>query len=204
MEITLLYSSTVEPATLSEAKTFLAVDHDEHDSLISALIQAARERAEEYCNRSFVEKKYRLSLDTWPPRIPSTMHASLRLPRGPVAEVVHVKYKNGETVETLAESKYTFSSTQLPTILHFIDDLPPVPMAHNAVEIEYITGKYSNTPDTEGDEIIPFPEPVSTAIKMLTRTMYDHRDDMVIGAAVSQLPQSAEYLLKNYRVFLFQ
>lgn len=58
----------VEPVTLAEAKNYLRVDQDitDDDALISELIVAAREYAETYCGRSFANKTYRQSLDSFP------------------------------------------------------------------------------------------------------------------------------------------
>jgi hypothetical protein len=38
---------------------------------------------------------------------------------------------------------------------------------------------------------------------MLVRTMYDQRDDYVKGMMINQVPQSAEYLLNQHRIFEF-
>ena len=43
-----------EPITLTEAKNFLRVDGSDDDTLISALISAAREMCESYCRRILV------------------------------------------------------------------------------------------------------------------------------------------------------
>ena len=43
-----------EPVTLTEAKAHCRVDDTDSDTYITALIQAAREHAEEFCQRSFV------------------------------------------------------------------------------------------------------------------------------------------------------
>ena len=43
-----------EPITLTEAKNFLRVDGTDDDTLISALISAAREMCESYCRRILV------------------------------------------------------------------------------------------------------------------------------------------------------
>ena len=46
-----------DPITLAEAKNHLRVMHDDEDAYIETLITAARQYAENYQNRVYVEKK---------------------------------------------------------------------------------------------------------------------------------------------------
>ena len=198
MDLALLYQSSTEPVTLSEAKAFLAVDHDEHDAMITALITAARQRAENYCNRSFVEKRYMLALDTYPRR------DNVKLPRGPVQSIVSVKYDDGSEEITIDAEKYYLNNYRNPAWILFKEAFT-VADKPNALKIQYITGYDADAADNEAntDPAFPFPEPVRTAIKMIVRTMYDHRDDFVVGAAVNSIPKTSEYILNDYRIFEF-
>lgn len=55
-----------EPVTLDEVKIHLRVTITNDDDLISSFITAAREYCEEWCGRSFVNKGYLQTLDTFP------------------------------------------------------------------------------------------------------------------------------------------
>lgn len=55
-----------EPITLAEAKTFLRVDGTDEDLLIAALIKASREACEVFTGRSFCNKGYLMTLDSFP------------------------------------------------------------------------------------------------------------------------------------------
>lgn len=210
MDLALLYSSNTEPVTIKETKKFLAVDHDEHDELINALITAARQRAEEYCNRSFVEKRYMLALDSW-----WFSGRKLKLPRSPVRQIVSVRYLVNGTYTTLAPDKYLLNALSTPPRITILET-PGHDKVDNSITIEYITGydvqgvEHSPVAEPVEGETYPdrtvryaLPGPVRTAILMMVRTMYDHRDDYVIGAAINQIPKHSEYLLKDYRIFEF-
>jgi len=53
----------VEPILLADAKLFLRTDYTTDDTLITRLILSARERAEKFCNCSFVAQSIELSHD---------------------------------------------------------------------------------------------------------------------------------------------
>src|SRR5574337_601095 len=55
-----------EPVTLAQAKSFLRVEINTDDDLITSLIVAAREACETFTDRSFCIKGYRQSLDSFP------------------------------------------------------------------------------------------------------------------------------------------
>src|SRR5690606_38274918 len=71
---------TTEPLGLTEAKLFLRVDGTEEDDLISSLITATREQAEEYLRRSLITQNWSLWLD-------EQVSGHLWLPMGPVQSI---------------------------------------------------------------------------------------------------------------------
>jgi len=66
MSLTIVTPPAEEPVTLTEAKNHLRVDLSDDDSLISALIVAAREHAEAITRRAFITQTLKLSLDAFP------------------------------------------------------------------------------------------------------------------------------------------
>ena len=72
-----LTQPAVEPVTLAEAKAHCRVDTSTDDAYIGSLIEAAREWCEAYCDETFVHKRYRMTLDSFPTEI--------ELPRPPMA-----------------------------------------------------------------------------------------------------------------------
>lgn len=57
MKVESTFSSIgTEPITLSEAKAHLRVSNTQEDTMITRMITSAREWAERYCNRAFIDK----------------------------------------------------------------------------------------------------------------------------------------------------
>lgn len=195
----LLYKtlSTTEPVTRDQAKTFLGEAGSHYDDLIDDLITAARERAELYTNRSLIDKQIVLMHD----RIP--LDRVIKLPRCPVKEVTSIKYLNTDDAwETLSTDFYTVDNAAEPSKVYFKDHVQNLKDGINVVHITYETG-YGNREVFGTTYQNPFPEAIKNAILMLVRTMYDNREDFVKGMVINQLPQSAEYILNQYRIFEF-
>jgi hypothetical protein len=72
---------SVEPVSLSEAKTFLRISGTGDDSQITGLISAAREYVETFCNRAFAVKSYVQYLDCFPYYVDGGMQSQLALPQ---------------------------------------------------------------------------------------------------------------------------
>ncbi len=77
--------------TVAQMRAHLNLDDDiEDDELLEGLITAAREYAEEYTKRCFVESTYELSLDDWPGG------DEIRIPIAPLLSVVSMNYRNSD------------------------------------------------------------------------------------------------------------
>lgn len=86
-----------EPIHLDEARLHLKSDGDEDDALIAAGIASARQAAEHETSRRIVAARLRLTLDSFPCGV-------IRIPAGPVLEVVSVKYvDDAGALQTLDE-----------------------------------------------------------------------------------------------------
>ena len=205
MNLAVLDISTYEPVSLPEAKNFLGLHESFQgdDSLINQFIAAAREQAENYCNRSFVQKKYRLAFGRY--------ISSIKLPRAPLAKVDKVQYISSGNMVEYSEQNFSVNNMIEPPRL--LLNLPvSADNVFNAIQVDYYTGYRQATnlwddpeqePDPNAIPLPEMPETVRTAILMIVRTMYDHRDDIVKGTIVFELPRSSRYLLNDYRIHEF-
>lgn len=89
---------SVEPLSLTEAKTWLRVSGSAEDSLIEALIQTARDQVEEYTCRTLVNRTCTLKLED-----EEVQEADIWLPYGPVSAITSVTSYTTDDVGT-AES----------------------------------------------------------------------------------------------------
>src|ERR1700749_221966 len=87
------------PATelaLATVKSFLRVDFTDDDTTLGLLIQSARERAEKYCNRSFITQTLVAYYDK--------IEKNFTLPRAPIQSVSTVKLIYLNEVSTLTQN----------------------------------------------------------------------------------------------------
>ncbi len=201
--ITIAYKDigNIEPVSIAEAKEYLGQASDHHDTMIQHMVTAARERAELYMNRTVLDKTITLTLDK--KDFPDSR--VIKLVRGPVKEVVKVRYKNtdGDWV-TVAPADYQLSILTDPGIL-VIPSLSHGDIKNGiaVMQVEYTTGWGDRTIDGVQYKN-PLPETIRTAIMMMMRTMYDQRDEFVRGTIISRLPEASEALLDGIRLTEFR
>ena len=76
------------PVSIQEMRKFLRVEHNELDDLIITHIKLATRIIEHTIGKSFLTKTYRYR---WKQIAPPIIHQTVRMPMGPVIEVVSIK-----------------------------------------------------------------------------------------------------------------
>ena len=188
MGLTLTTAPAAEPVTLVEAKAHLKVEVDADDTLISALVEAARQHAERFLNRQLVTATWKLTLDRWPEG------TTVRLPRPPLSTITSVKYiDTAGDQQTLDAASYTVDAESEPgrVVPAYGVSWPAVRSIINAIEISYTAG-YG-----DADAV---PQAIKQAILFLVGHWYEHREEVVDGTSPCELPQAARMLLWQYRV----
>lgn len=127
-----------EPLTLAEAKLHLRVETavTDDDALITALIKAARQQAENRLQRTLISSGWTLALDDFA--------AAIRLPMPRATAITSVKYIDANGVQqTIASTDYSLDNASeianwlLPA---YGLDWPAARAQANAVEIVYSAG----------------------------------------------------------------
>lgn len=54
-----------------------------------------------------------------------------------------------------------------------------------------------------GDDAADVPGPITSAVKLIIGSLYEHRESVVVGTIATPMPQSSEWLLFPYRVWWF-
>ena len=181
---------TTAPATeiftLQEVKGYLKVDDSTEDTLISTLLQSARQAAESYLNQALITQTITEKLDR-------LNHPTIYLSVSPVIAVSSFQYQDGvNSTQTYDAANYVVDTFLKPgrLSLGYGKTWPTLYGNINDVTITYTAG-YNTEPSG-------VPMQIRQAVLMMIADSYDNREDYV-----KKLPTASEYLLDQYRVQLF-
>lgn len=179
-----------EPVTTAEAKSHLRVDISDDDSLIAALVAAARQAFEEINGRSLYTTTWKLVLDDWP------SDPYIALPRPPLASVTSVVYVDSDgNSTTWGASNYVVETLRTPGRIYLAEgvDWPSAALrAASPITITYVAG-WATTP--------AIPQRYKQAVLLLVGHWYENRESVVVGRIQGELPLAFESLALMDRVY---
>lgn len=192
--LSLVTAPTAEPLTLAEVKAQVRRDDgvSVDDTLLTRLITAARQRAEEETGRSFLTTTWDLRLDCWP-------SGPILVPKPPLIGVTSISYVDtaGDT-QTWASDQYQVSAPAGPTAAHgrivpaYGVTYPLLRAQLDAVTVRFTAGY--------GASAAAVPEPIRHAMLMMISEWYDvSRSGLVVGTIQGELPGAAVALLRGYK-----
>jgi len=165
MSLKLITPAAALAVTLAEAKAHVRQDQADDDALITAMITAATELAEQYMGaRSIMPQTWELSEEGFPDEF--------HLGRVPVASVTSIKYLDSLGVEqTLHSSAYVldnYNDSSTAEIEPAYGTCWPIARyADNSVKVRFVSG-YANA--------AAVPESIKSWIKLMVGAMYANRD----------------------------
>lgn len=180
---TLITPPAAEPISLSEAKLHLREDGSGQDALITALIVAARQWAEETSWRAMVTQTWDFSMDRFP------LSRELWVPKPPLQSVTHVKYIDDFGDEqTLASSKYLVDTATQPGRVRLDPDAswPVTGDYPAAVTVRAVIG-YGNA--------AAVPDRIKQGMLLAIGHWYANRESVVVGSIATQVPMAARALV---------
>jgi len=191
MTIKLITAPAAEPVTLTEAKLHLRVDHSTDDDLITALIAAARQKAEHLTGRSLITQTWERVLDAFPP-------VEIELGRPPVASIVSVTYTDTAGTDVVMDSaEYSLDNTTEPGYLLPAATLSAWPSTYDAANVVRV--RFTAGYGASGASV---PAAVRQFMLMELGTLYKMRESIVAGVSIAELPGSyTERLLDPYRLW---
>jgi len=187
MALKLITPATELAVSLVEAKAHLHVDAPDDDTLITALIIAATELAEQATGRAIMPQTWELTLDAFPD--------AFELTRVPAVSITSLKYWDAAGVQqTLGTALYTLDNTDDFASAYVVPVYsgvwPDTRAQINAVALRYVAGyaAAANVPDS-----------LKAWIKLQVGAMYETRE--AEGTVQTYALGYADRLLDRYRVY---
>ena len=167
--------------TLADLKTFLRVDHDEEDDLITGLADAAIQWCEDYCNRKFATGSTAVFyLERFRPAA---------LAYGPVTSLVDVRYFDTAGVkQVLDTSKYYHEAMNNGSVMLYFHDVPDLE-DYNAHPV-LVNANVGTTVTKQAKQ----------AVNLLVGHWYENRRTVVTGTIATSIPFAVEALLSSQRI----
>ena len=191
MKLDLITAPAAEPISTAVAKAHLRVDFATDDTLIDALVVAAREYVEQVTGRALITQTWELLDDRFKGR-------EIHLSYAPLQSVTSVKYIDTGGVEQTFSSDnytvYTYSSHPGEVGLNYDEEWPQTRRIEDAVIVQFKAGY--------GDAGSDVPQPILQAMLMLISHWYENRESTVSGLRIEpfQMPEAFDMLISPYRI----
>lgn len=200
---------SIEPVSVVEAREHLRLDDDVDESLVFSLILTARQWAENYTGRSFINRTMQMYLDGFSEKdtplwegtrtgIHITNYENyIEIVSAPVSAVSSIKYyDDSNTQSTWATTNYYVDTIREPARISLTDTgvFPTDLRKANGLEINYTAGYGANRTDV--------PEAIRVAIMQYMTFMYEHRGDFE-RFPPPQPPKILNQLLNPYKILRF-
>lgn len=179
-----------EPLTATEAKLHLKVDTSDDDTIVTALITAAREFSEHYTGKAFAPVTLEMALDCFPyDADDGDADEGIDLDMPPVASITHVKYTDIDGVEqTITSTNYALSTygtaARITPVYGY--SWPSTQDIENAVRVRYVAG-YTT-----------LPKAARAALLLLIGHLYENRQS-VSALTLAEIPMGARALLDTVK-----
>ena len=190
---------TTAPITLAMARLHLRLDTEgsppshPDDTLVSALITASREAAEDYTGLAIAYQTYRLALDEFPT-------AAIVLNKWPVNAITSITYKDANNAtQTVSSSDYFLDNYSKPgeVALQPNKTWPQTGAVANAVIVTFTAG----FTDDLSPNPYPLPKSLKQAMLLTIGHLYDHRE-AASSVQKYEIPLGVVSLMTPHRILM--
>lgn len=186
MPAILVVAPVAEPWSVAEAKNFLRVEHGDDDTLIAALISAARNHVEALTRRGLLLQTWRFVLDAWPP------DGRIRPRIGPLRTLNAARvYDHAGNAAAIDVQTFVIDAAA-NVIAAPCWALPAPGRASAGIELDVQIGFGANPTDV--------PDVLRHAIRTLVAHWYENRGLAAIGQSIAMMPGSVNAMISSYRV----
>lgn len=163
MDYILLTDSASEPLTLSEVKTYLRIDTTDYDNILTPLIRTARNLAENYTGRDFINKTWELYLDCF--------KNGLEIQKTKLQSITSIQYLLNNVLATFDSSKYYFTKSQNYSQIYLKEGeyFPNHDNIKQAIKITLVSGYGSSSSD--------IPQGLKTALLQHIAYLFENAGD---------------------------
>lgn len=191
MTIKVVTAPAYYPVTLAEARAWCRIEADDtdHDTVLTRLLRAMASYAENLTARAFIERSLRLTLPGWP------ACGEIELAYPPLIEVTSITYLDTDNAEqTLAADQYEVHDDREPALIlpaYNADAWPDTRGVRNAVRVNFKAGYAAvGSPTDEAAHQAGQPELLKLWIQARIATLFEMREQIIVGATVNPLPRS--------------
>jgi len=193
----LIERSTSLSVTLEEMAAHLRrTDTEEEDLLIERCIKAAEMWAESFTGLALVDQTWEYYFDSFPTST-AVRGNQLQIPRAPLLDIEEFTYRDGTEQPFTG---YYIDTASIPgrVYLPYGGNWPTTDGAPHAGRIRFRAGfvDEGNSPGLIGE----VPEDIKAAVMIYGATLYENREQYVVGTSVARVPWSAEELLRRHRI----
>ncbi len=189
MSLKLITPPAIEPVNPEEAKIRLRIDGTDDDSFLSMLISTARQSAEKFCRRVFINQTWDLTLNS------NEVSDPLEVLKPPLQSITSITYIDTAGVtQAFSSSNYWVDTNSEPgrILLKPGGSWPSGMRDYASFIIRYIAGYGANPDDVPGA--------IREAMLRMVTTLYERREDVIVGTIVAEVPMDAQALLMPYKV----
>lgn len=186
MNYSIVTQPSVEPISLTDAKTFLKVDGTSEDALITSLITAARVHFENETWMPLCTQTWKLNLDE------SEVKTYIGISKSPVQSITHIKYfDENEDQQTLSTGSFQTDVLNEPARIKILT-MPNIYDRMNAMEIQFVCG-YGVAASV--------PKPIIEALELLIGHWYQHREAAVAAGmgGIREVPLGYDRIINPYK-----